>query len=191
MITADRFIFYAVIVLLARCRNTKDQSLTYHVESLNLDKRSVSLKSILKAGDSISTFNDSVPTIRPFNQVASKPCTKCQLDAALIIKKRLYNLSYSEINDFLCSIGKICENNVEFSEISNEVIFKLLTVQPVAFLDVLSRDRSLEVDTILKIISNPLLDYNLDEIYKSIEKIETNDITLKNKVLRAISNAFK
>ncbi len=105
---------------------------------------------------------------------------KCCINSILNIESNFNKLNYQDIYRFLFSFSSNCENNVEFSEFSNEVLFKLFVNFPIETIDVISKSYSyIEIDIVLDIIKSPLLDYNLDIIIDTISNYSNQTFIIK------------
>jgi len=56
----------------------------------------------------------------------SKDCDKCDTDKLIELSENLDNLNYETVKNFICTFDLTCKNNIEFSEWSNELLFKLI-----------------------------------------------------------------
>jgi hypothetical protein len=53
-------------------------------------------------------------------------CVKCDIDVLKKVHVNLNGLTYEMVNSFLCTLDATCKNNVEFSQWSNELLFRVL-----------------------------------------------------------------
>lgn len=117
---------------------------------------------------------------------------KCNIEIVLEMSE---NIGYSNnrlIVKFLQSFGKECENNVEYSEFSNEVLWKLIQSQPEQFCKVLDKHKdSIDINYIIKKIENPLFDLVDLENTKEIIAKSINDKSLKIKLQTALDKAIE
>lgn len=54
---------------------------------------------------------------------------KCDSKVLVFTSKKIETLTQKELTDFLLTFGLECRNNVEFSEWSNELLFRILEKQ--------------------------------------------------------------
>jgi hypothetical protein len=115
--------------------------------------------------------------------------TKCRTEPLLAIDQNLGNLTDEMILDFLSTFSVICEANVEFSQWSNELLFKVLITNPELTLTVLSNNlQRLDTTSIYAELESPLHDLiPTDSITKKIEQLKINE-QLKKSVLRRLEN---
>ena len=91
---------------------------------------------------------------------------------------------------FLKSFSRECSSNVEFSEFSNEVLFKILEKQPSLFIDAMClNDKTIEYSDIYLEISSPLSDlFPLDAINK-IFKSSTHECSQLDSIKKYLNIA--
>jgi hypothetical protein len=85
----------------------------------------------------------------------------CNIDIVLSTLNNIDSLSDNEIRLFLKTFSQKCRNNVEFSEFSNEMLFKVLEKHSEAFLRIICDSNSpIEIDfeTIYEELKSPLHD---------------------------------
>lgn len=90
---------------------------------------------------------------------------------------------------FLKAFGKDCRNNVEFSEFSNETLYKVIQKHPVVFSKTLEDNlNKIDFDEIIFNLENPL--HDLIDINLTINKIADTEIdkSIKNKLIIAINS---
>jgi len=98
---------------------------------------------------------------------------KCDINKLLIIHENMDNLTFQMIEDFLFTFDESCENNVEYSEWSTELLFKVIDKWTNLYFKVLTSEKITNDNCILKTFSDPLLDYNFQKIYDKIKVVET------------------
>jgi hypothetical protein len=115
--------------------------------------------------------------------------TKCQSEPLLAITKNIDSLNDSLILDFLETFSVTCENNVEFSEWSNELLFKVMAKQPERLIKIFA-DNISELDTaaIFKEIESPIHDLiDIEQIRNKIASIDI-DKDVKDKIIKRLEN---
>ncbi len=65
-------------------------------------------------------------------------CDKCDTSKIKAVDEHLNNLNYQLVADFFCTLDSSCKNNAEYSEWSNEMLFKVLERSPSLFIKVLT-----------------------------------------------------
>ena len=119
----------------------------------------------------------------------TKECNKCDIKTVLKTSEKISQLTEGDIACFLLGFGDTCSNNVEYSEFSNEVLFKVVAKYPKEFLDVFSRDL-INQGYILKELSTPLLDFNLEEIVGGVKSIR-EESEIKGRILNSLQKAIE
>jgi hypothetical protein len=124
-------------------------------------------------------------------QSEKKDSLKCSIEMVHNINKQIENCTDNLILDYLQTFGEECKNNIEYSEFSNEVLFKLLQGQPEQFCKVLDANKSkIDFNSIIQEIENPLLD--LVDLQQAKERILEIEISaqLKKKLIPALDKAI-
>ena len=108
--------------------------------------------------------------------VHAQPVTKCDMTNFLGLSKKMGFLTHQEIMNFLLTFDDECQNNVEYSEWSNELLFEMLdnqtelTVKTIAY-----ETKSIERVAVLKNLEEPLHDrFNIKSIIAKVEKVKFN-----------------
>ncbi len=115
-------------------------------------------------------------------------CTKCDIQIVINTNKRLQELTRENIHCFLLGFDKSCSNNVEYSEFSNEVLFKVVYNYPNEFINALS-NMLIDQTYILEELSNPVLDFEWNKIITVIKNTEQSK--MKNKILYSLKKIAK
>lgn len=127
------------------------------------------------------------PVVAQIKSPAS--CVKCDID--LLPFPHDDNFSEIEILNAFCALDESCSINVEFTELGNEMLFKILSHAPVTSIKILSEHSELSINHILSELESPVNDgIPLDEIRVSISKVEGYNI-MKKKILNALEEAIK
>ena len=108
---------------------------------------------------------------------------KCDIQKVAELKRQLpSNTNYEIIKEFLMTISVKCKNNAEFTQFSNEILFKTLKVDPTNFLKVLENE-NIEKDEVYRMITTPISDnINLDEILKNIMALNIKSVEKTNTI---------
>ncbi|MBI5914935.1 MAG: hypothetical protein HY842_06125 [Bacteroidetes bacterium] len=119
---------------------------------------------------------------------ANTSCDKCDIDKVKIVIDHLDSLTFQIVDDFLCTFDSSCNTNLEYSEWSNETLFKVLDKAPAIFFQVIAK-RQVDNKILFTEIENPVHDgFDLQEIYDKI--LATSVPTdLKTKFLDALITA--
>ena len=121
----------------------------------------------------------------------SQDCKKCDIEKLLDLSENLENLNYETVKNFICTFDSSCINNIEFSEWSNELLYKLVEKDINLLNDVLHDLGFNYVKLICKELETPILDVDLKRIYDLIEKSHgPNDMIVaeKNAIIKAAQN---
>lgn len=115
---------------------------------------------------------------------------KC--DGAVIeyTQARAGKLTKKEMKNFLLTFGKECDNNVEFSESSNEVLFLVLNRQTRLTLKTIEKEeKQLELEAIRDDLSYPISDIiPLKEILNKVKKVKMES-RLKSLIVESLNTA--
>ncbi|HEX5170631.1 MAG TPA: hypothetical protein VFW11_15750 [Cyclobacteriaceae bacterium] len=115
---------------------------------------------------------------------------KCDETNFHSISEKVGKLTQNEIADFLLTFGEECRNNVEYSELSNELLFKLLDKQTELTLKTIEKEESkIELKTILEDLEEPI-SYTPDfkKLLTKINAVSVND-KLKGQVIERLKTA--
>lgn len=106
------------------------------------------------------------------------------------ISENIGKLTQKEIADFLLTFGHECRSNVEFSEWSNELLFKILDKQTELTLKTIEKEeKRIEKVIILEDLEEPI-SYTPDfkKLITKIEGIKIND-SLKKEIIERLKTA--
>lgn len=115
---------------------------------------------------------------------AALPCKKCDLEKIKKVNANLDKLTFQLISDFLCTFDSSCSNNAEYSEWSNETLFKVLEKSPSLFFKVIAKG-NLNAKLLINEIQNPVNDFALNAIYKKV-KATVAPANIKSKYMQAL-----
>lgn len=102
----------------------------------------------------------------------------------------LDSLSYQTARKFLLTFDERCENNVEYSEWSNELLFKFVESNPLMLIEILTKEEGIKANYIIKVLEQPLDDgIDLKTIYNKVEKVDLNS-EVKVNILKSIKIAI-
>lgn len=112
---------------------------------------------------------------------------KCDDSVLSQINANMNKLTSSEIRMFLAAFDVSCKNNVEFSEFSNELLFRALEKHTKKVLLVLEKQYpEIQLKTILNVLEYPLVDtINLNDLIQKIEKVKASE-QLKTQITNAL-----
>ena len=125
-----------------------------------------------------------------FNSIAqSKSISKCDISIVLETSDGMENLSEDLVLRFLQTFGKECKNNAEFSEFSNEILFKVIQQNAAMFCNTLkNNEKQIELTEIIEKLKNPIND-SID-LELTINKIADSKVEpeTKSKLIIAINS---
>jgi len=98
----------------------------------------------------------------------------CSIEILNRTHTNIENLSLSEVAAFLATFHPSCTTNIEYSEWSNELLFKVLSLHPESALNIIDKNSSLYRNQIATELANPIHD-NI-EISQLISKLESVEI---------------
>jgi hypothetical protein len=117
---------------------------------------------------------------------------KCDIVFLGLIDRNIENLKKEEIEDFLLTFHASCSINVEYSEFSNELLFKILDKYTLTILTILeSTGKKFKTDIILNELSSPVNDsFNIEELISKVDNTEINK-EFKEQVIAKLNEALK
>jgi len=115
---------------------------------------------------------------------------KCDETILIFTSEKLGVLTRPEIKDFLLTFGKECQNNVEFSEWSNELLFLVLEKQTELFLKTFKTNkREIELNEILDDLSSPVNDQiNINDLILKMSMVKHNS-RMKERIMGSLKLA--
>jgi hypothetical protein len=123
------------------------------------------------------------------SQNNEKTTLKCNIEIVLETNENIENISEDLMLRFLRTFGTECKNNVEFSEFSNETLFKVIQTEPELFCKILENNKNqIEFDEIISELKSPINDLiDLDLTINRIANTKT-EFSLKSKLILAINS---
>ena len=117
--------------------------------------------------------NSAEEVNKPESQNNDTLLSKCSLDIILQIENDIDSLTTQKMRAFLTNFSKDCRNNVEFSEVSNEVLFIVIEKYPELFVTVMcDNNAEIECDEIYFELSQPIHDLiPIGSIYNRFNQI--------------------
>ncbi len=99
--------------------------------------------------------------------VSAEPCN---LQTLLYIDQNLDSLTIDGVIKFLGTFSASCQNNAEFSEWSNKLLFEVIHTDVDLYMKSWHERGIKDLEVVLNEIENPILDYNFQLIYDVIRK---------------------
>lgn len=124
------------------------------------------------------------------SQNDEKTSLKCNIEIVVEINENIENISENLMLRFLKTFGEECKNNVEFSEFSNETLFKVIQNEPGLFCKVIEKNNNqIDFGLIVSELKNPINDLiDLELTIKKIADTKTSH-SLKSQLILAINSA--
>lgn len=172
--------FYILLILFCSCGNktfesTKDINKTGKDFTVNLNQSKESMDSINVSNETKRTFEDSV---------------KCNISIIRRIDENLNSLTKQEVRLFFSTFSKDCSSNIEYSEYSNEMLYKVLEKYPSETIGSLASFGEEKISHILSEFANPLLDINGPKI-KALIRDTQGDSKIKERLLKVVDMAME
>lgn len=116
-------------------------------------------------------------------------CKKCD-SHILTIMEHTKKYDYDLVSQFLCTFDPSCIDNVEFSEVSNAVLFQVFLADPGLCLKSLTDHSTYSTSYILEQLSEPINDgIDLQKLYSSVSNVKGSE-RIKQRVLEALKQAI-
>lgn len=115
-----------------------------------------------------------------------KACEDCDFKSIVDTRNSINELNFKIVEDFLATFDNSCDNNIEYTQMSNETLFDVMHNSPGLFLKVLQYGNLDNHDLILKELKHPVHDgINVDVILEKI-KDQPDKYMYKYDVLKAL-----
>jgi len=112
-----------------------------------------------------------------------------KLDSILEARK---SLQEKHVAIYFRNMGSECSTNVEFSQMNNELMFKILRLETEKFIAILGVQSKKRIthDYVITELENPIHDgIDLDEVLTQIDRVTVDDTVTKKLVLEAVRSA--
>lgn len=117
-----------------------------------------------------------------------RSCQKCDLETLKTLNEHLDNLTFKIISDFVCTFDLTCKNNIEYSEWSNELLFKVLDKSPKLLFEVLGSQQYRNKEIVINEVKSPVLEIDFQNLYDKV-KIAPGVTVIRAEFLTAIITA--
>ncbi|MCF8359787.1 MAG: hypothetical protein K9H26_13580 [Prolixibacteraceae bacterium] len=115
---------------------------------------------------------------------------KCNISIIHKTDSEIKEITYQDIDIFLCTFSKSCSRNIEFTEYSNEVLFKVLELYPSLFMKCVELNSEIEKEYIFSELSSPLYDINGEKLKSIIQQAEGSP-DIKIRIIQSIEKAME
>ncbi|MBU2912474.1 hypothetical protein [Reichenbachiella agariperforans] len=182
--------YYSILLaLLLSCGTTSQQQGSQPqtiVDSTSLE----SLSDLLGAPEQVDSISDTKEeAVKPqLKSDVKLDSSHCSIQTLVYVDQNFEDLSIKDINSFLKTFHLECNNNVEFSEWSNELLFKVLDTYTQTTINLLTTRQEYDLSAILDELENPIHDFLLNQL---VEKVEQQNIEepIANQVIQALNIA--
>jgi len=128
--------------------------------------------------------NESFSQDNKFQITEYHDSLRCNINILGKLYDTMDNPESKDILNFLFTFDESCNNHIEYSQFSNELLFELL-VEHTESLIVLLSNENINIDLILKELSTPINDkFKIEYLLKKVENIDI--CIIKNKVKEAL-----
>ncbi len=115
---------------------------------------------------------------------------KCDINKVAHLKRSMENLNSNDILSFLLTISEECKNNIEYSQLSNEVLFEIFNEKPELILQLIESNKEIDTSQIFFMLRNPINDQiNLLNIILKLQKIENRE--MKSHIINQLEISYK
>lgn len=133
---------------------------------------------------------DVLPKIVSEELDFSQKPERCDINAILQVDRSFNKIEYQDIFGFLYTFDEECSKNVEYSQFSNEILFKLFSVYPDAMVDIMTESKEqLNIIVILDALKSPILDYEIQAIYNDVKNCSLSS-PVKGEILSSLQVAL-
>lgn len=192
------YYLFIVVICLSSCKNYNGEKTD---EKDIITKEGQKELGELLSSDTVKSqgdFDNTVPVVNVKTETSEltsieinkQKCEKCDVQKVLAVSQNMDDLNYQFVYNLLCTFDESCSRNVEYSEFSNEVLYKLLSKHPKAIVEIISDNPELNSEYIYKQMSSPLLDYDYNNIINSVKAIEGN-ADVKNSIIKSVKKAIE
>lgn len=99
----------------------------------------------------------------------SQDCEKCDIGKLIDLSENLENLNYETVMNFICTFDSTCTSNIEFSEWSNELLFKLIE-NDINLLNKVLHELGFKYAKLIgQELETPVVEFDLKKIYNLIK----------------------
>ena len=102
----------------------------------------------------------------------------------------LDHLSDHLLERFLLTFDSTCHRNAEYSEWSNDLLFKVIQAHPRGVLAILQSNRNVDFTYILSELQDPIGDCDVQWIYSKVKKVHGYS-GIKKRVLESLEQAAR
>lgn len=112
---------------------------------------------------------------------------KCNVEYLVSLEERLNDLAYEDISVFMKRFKEECNDNIEYSQYSNELLFRILHRYPAFVIEALEEIDLGTKEIIFSKLSESVLDHDYDDIIKAVNRADGNE-SIKKQIISSILN---
>jgi len=140
--------YFILLFIMVSCKETRQQ---------NKDN----LKIKIETKKNTITDNKAQKTINSIKKdvIIKKIDTSnihCNIEAVKLLDENMNNPTEQEITFFLLTFNKLCKNNIEYSEYSNEILFRVINKYPVKVIKLINKNLKIDKKLLLFELSEPI-----------------------------------
>ncbi len=178
-----------ILLLIIACGGrTEEQRTTEELTTESSD--TVELSELLGASEHenlVTEPNNSEPTRVIHLSLSSLESTPCNVDVILYAHLNIDSLSTEALDIFLNVFSKECNNNAEFSEFGQEMIFKVFAKYPREIAQLITRN-NYNMEALIWELEAPLLDPAVEPIITDFKSIGIKNAKIDS-VIAALERA--
>ncbi len=131
------------------------------------------IKSNISTNDTSEQFN-KVEKLQP--KIIQLDTNYCNTNILLKTHNNINDLTIAEISKFLSTFHKDCNTNVEFSEWSNELLYKTFQAHTKEVMSLITKKHNYEKEAILSALKSPINDtIKPQSLIEKIQKFDSNN----------------
>jgi hypothetical protein len=169
-----------LVIFLIACGTTPNEERAQRTENLQID--SVKLESMLAEQPPQVEIEETVERTIPTQQ-------HCSSEVCLYVTLNFDKLTRDDLSLFLQSFHPSCISNAEFTEWSNELLFRILNAYPETIIELLESEE-LERKNIISTLESPINDaIPVQPLIDKIKRLQISTTTSKD-VINALETAL-
>jgi len=115
---------------------------------------------------------------------------KCDIEILKEVEKDLKNLTSDQLVNFLSTFDESCNNNVEFAEWSNELLFQVVAKYPKQTIEIAKISKDINFKAILTELESPVNDMLEPQQLKEKILAVVIQSEYKNRIIQALNVAI-
>ncbi|WKV14033.1 hypothetical protein [Marivirga harenae] len=186
-----KILLHLIIIALVFSCNGKTEQESKETRSVSNPADSSELSELLKVEKTQApakkpTESETRQKTVSFNSLRSEPCN---VKVILYVHQNIDSLTKGTIDMFLTVFSEECDNHVEFSEFSQEMIFEVFSKYPKDVAELITKN-NYDLNAITSELCCPLLDPEVKPIIKDFETFEISSPKIDS-ILIALNRALE